>query len=219
MRNYPPDYQPIREYQKELTSNRAKGSLVRAARSTKAERIPTPQLAFRADNDTILRQQITGAQRPLARLDYRLKEMETVLSQGENDRAKLTTPRWRASYDLAMGRVLAMRVRAFGYNTVLAEMKSSPKSFQKKGSNMWRLAPSREIAGGPAIRKLAKKATGYLSRVIDEHSGTPWAMLAQRELGQPMGWQWQEQTMVIAQNRPGGANDAMTNVKSGFAVL
>ncbi len=46
-----------------------------------------------------------------------------VLEQGEKHRDKLDSDRWRASFDLAMGRVLAMRVRAFGYNSVLAEMR------------------------------------------------------------------------------------------------
>lgn len=197
MRNYLPDYRPIRDYQQQLKDNLAKGALVRAAMTTKAEQIPTPQLQFRADNDNVLRREITEGQKPLARLDYRLAEMMTILTEGEKDRPKLTDPRWQASFDLAMGRVLAMRVRAYGYNAVLAEMKSSPKPFQKEGSNMWRLIPSEEITAGAQVKRLADKAVEILKRIIAQHPGTPWALLAQRELDQPLGWQWKEGTMVI----------------------
>ncbi|MCA9115485.1 MAG: VWA domain-containing protein [Planctomycetaceae bacterium] len=198
MRLYQPDYRPIREYQNDLQTNRAKAALVAAADATRVSRVPTPQLRFQADTDTVLRQQTTEAQKPAADLDYKLSQMLMVLEEGAKDREKLTTPRWRASFDLAMGRALAMRVRALGYNTVLAEMKASPKSFEKKGSNMWELVPSRNLDAGPQVKKLAKSAVEYLTRVVDEHPGTPWAMLAERELGTPLGWEWKEGNMVIA---------------------
>lgn len=194
MRNYLPDYRPIREYQEDLQENLAKGALVRAAMMTNdaTKRAPRPQLAFRADSDTALRREVTEAQKPLARFDYHLDEMLTVLAIGEKDRPKLKSPRWQASFDLAMGRLLAMRVRSFGYNVVLAQMKAVPKTFSNKKSNTWELVPAPEVEAGPQVKKMSQKATEYLTRVIDEHPGTPWAMLAERELSSPMGWKWKE---------------------------
>jgi hypothetical protein len=203
MRNYPPDYRPIRDYHKQLVTNQAKGALVRASKLTWNEGFPRPQLSFRADTDNVLRREITAAQRPLAKLDYRLKELESVISLGIKDREKLKSPRWRASFDLAIGRLSAWRVRAYGYNTILAEMKSSPHTFKTKGNNQWRLVPSEEISGPPAVRKLTRNATMYLSRVIKDHPDTPWALLAQKELDQPLGWQWKEGRMFIPKTRPG----------------
>ena len=197
MRLYQPDYRPIREYQKDLQTNKAKAALVAAAQATRVGRVRMPQLRFRADTDTALRRETTEAQKPAAELDYALGQMLAMLSEGEKDRPKLKTPRWRASFDLAMGRVLAMRVRALGYNMVLAEMKAEPKSFEKQGSNMWQLDPSPNIDSGPQVKKLAKKAVEYLSRVVDEHPGTPWATLAAHELGTPLGWAWREGTMTL----------------------
>lgn len=191
MRNYQPDYRPVREYQKALEKNKAKAALVMAATKGKAEDITIPKLIFRADTDNALREEITESQKPAALIDTKVNEMVSILSTGEKDREKITEPRWRASYDLAFGRALAMRVRYFGYNTVLTEMKSLPKPFQKKGDNQWKLVASKTIAGGPAVKKIEKQATMYLKRVVDEHPGTPWAMLAERELAQPMGWEWQ----------------------------
>jgi len=178
----------------DLTKNKAKGALVTAATKTKAENIVLPKLLFPHYNDNVLREEITEAQKPAAALDYRLTEMATVLSQGEKDREKITEPRWRAAYDLAMGRVLAMRVRMFGYNKLLAEMKGLPKQFTKKGSNEWKLVPSKNITAGADVKKLEAQASKYLKRVIDEHPGTPWATLAEKEYSQPMGWDWVEST-------------------------
>ncbi|MFK7819273.1 MAG: vWA domain-containing protein, partial [Planctomycetaceae bacterium] len=200
MRDYTPDYRPISRYQKQLATNKAKGALNKAAQMTQVDAIPQPQRVFLATSDTVLRQQITEAQKPLADLVYKLQKLQSTISSGEKDRSKLDTPRWRASYDLAMGRILAMMVRAHGYNSVLADMKSSPKSFEKDGSNQWRLKPSDEILGGPTVRKLHKQAMKYLTRVVDEHAGTPWALIAEVELSEPMGWGWYETKIQIAAN-------------------
>jgi hypothetical protein len=192
MRGYTPDYRPIRTYLKDVGTNTAKRSLLRAALLTREKRIPTLALAFNAPNDTTLRTVLNDAQKPVAELDFRLRELQAELEAGEDDRGKVEELRWQAGYDLAMGRVLAMRVRAYGYNVVLAQMKSQPKSFQKKDSNLWRLTPNRDITAGGSVKRLHKKALQYLNRVVDDHAGTPWALLAERELSAPMGWDWIE---------------------------
>ncbi len=206
MRDYTPDYRPIRFYERQLAANPAKGALVLAAQKTRVDDIPQPQRVFMANNDNVLRRQIDEAQKPLADLEYKLRGLYNVIAQGEKHRKKLDTPRWRASYDLAMGRILALLVRANGYNAVLADMKSSPKAFKKEGSNQWRLNPSEKILGGPAVRKLHKQAMEYLTRVVDEHPGTPWALIAEVELSEPMGWDWTESKIRVAANNRGMNN-------------
>jgi hypothetical protein len=205
MRQYAPDYRPGIEYRKQVQTNLAKQALIAAAQLAVNERVPVPQITFQANNDNILREQITEAQKPLAVLDYFLARVHEALEAGEKHRDKLDTDRWRAQYDLAMGRVLAMRVRAFGYNAVLAEMKSSPRRFEKAGSNQWNLDPSDKIEGGANIRKMHDKALVYLNRVIDEHPDTPWAFLAKMELSDPLGWKWREGQMEVPQM--GGGNN------------
>ncbi len=192
MRNYQPDYRPIEEYRKSLRKNKAKEALVTAAKATKIENVALPRLHFRAYNDTVLREEITEAQKPEAEFDYKIRQIKEILSQGEKDREKLTEPRWRAAFDLAMGRALAMDVRSYGYNLMLAEMKGTPKSFQKKDSNEWRIEPSKTISGGGDVKKRERLAVMYLKRVIDENPDTPWEKLATRELATPMGWEWKE---------------------------
>ena len=212
MRRYTPDYRPVANYVRELSSNRAKAALINAAELTMLESgdVPIPQLVFMANNDNILRQQITEAQKPLATLDYYVMQLQAQLEGGESDRAKLDSDRWRAGYDLALGRTLAMRVRALGYNAMLADMKSNPKTFTKEGSNQWELVPSDDIGGGATVRKLHKRTMEYLGRVIDEHAGTPWAYFATAELSAPLGWEWQERQIAMAAQNMGNNNNNNT---------
>ncbi|QDV53350.1 vWA domain-containing protein [Gimesia fumaroli] len=199
MRAYHPDYIAIRDYQKKLESNAAKAALVKTAAATQFSKrtLPTPTLEFPANTDNVLRQAITAAQKPVSELDYGLEELQTMLAMGIQDRKKIAEPRWRANYDLALGRVLATRVRAHGYNTVLAEMKSNPKSFKTKGNNAWRLVPSKDVRSSPSVRKMSKQATELLNGIIDEHPGTPWSFLAAMELNQPLGWEWKEMKLNL----------------------
>lgn len=206
MRNYAPDYRPLPVLLREIRSNPAKMALVNAARLTQSSEfrkaIPQPRLVFPASNDTELRRAITEAQKPLAVVDYKLQQVAAIMATGMKGREKLTDPRWRAAFDLAAGRTAALRARAFGYNLVLAQMKVSPKPFEKKGSNQWALEPNDKIAGGPRVENLAKTAKKLLSRVVDEHPGTPWARLAARELSTEMGWQWVEQNKLVERFGP-----------------
>ena len=192
MRNYAPDYRPIRMLDADIEQNKAKTALKEVCRLLQIDNVPPPRLEFPAENDTVLRQAITEAQKPLADFEYKLDHLVRVLEPGEKDRAKIKDNRSRAGYDLAMGRVLALRARSFGYNMMLAEMKASPKKFEKQGSNQWRLVSSKEITSGATTKKLATRAMEYLNRVIDEHSGTPWSDFAELERNTPLGWEWKE---------------------------
>ena len=48
----------------------------------------------------------------------------------------------------------------------------------------------------------------YLSRVVKDHPGTPWAMLAERELKEPVGWTWKDSfTDLTPKAKPKAANN------------
>jgi hypothetical protein len=207
MRNYAPDYRPIAMIDADINQNKAKSALREVCTLLKLNDVPLPRLEFPAENDTVLRQAITESQKPLADFEYKLDGLLKLLEPGEKDRAKIKDARSRAGYDLAMGRVLALRTRSFGYNAMLAEMKSSPKKFDKQGSNQWRLESSKEISSGATTKKLAVRATEYLKRVIDEHPGTPWQLMAERELSKPLGWDWKESNYNPNPAGMGGGKD------------
>ena len=58
------------------------------------------------------------------------------------------------------------------------------------------------------MEKLAQQARQYLTRVVNEHAETPWALLAQHELDQPLGWKWTEAHTGVKEPRRGmGSNN------------
>ena len=83
--------------------------------------------------------------------------------------------------------MLAAKARLDGYNAMLAMLKQG-KNFANPDSKRWVLEPADEIAVGSALDKMAKNSRVVLKRVVEEHPGTPWAAIAQRELRFPAGW-------------------------------
>ncbi len=190
-RKYAPDYVTEAEYQALLQSNGAYKALVEAGRLPQVDVGALLQYDFPVQNEAALRRSLDEAQRAAARLEPKLSELYEKLSAGERDRAKVTSPRWQASFDLAMGRILAARARIEGYNAMLAQLKLG-KKFENEGSSRWILDPADTLAAGSNYEKMITQAKTYLERVTTEHANTPWAMLAQRELESKMGWEWVE---------------------------
>jgi hypothetical protein len=114
-----------------------------------------------------------------------------TLQTGEADRERESVARWQAGYDLATGCVLALKVRTESYNAMLALAKRG-MNFTNPRSNTWVLVAADQIDVGSQWEKLADKARMYLNRVVHDHPGTPWALLAARELEEPIGWRWVE---------------------------
>jgi hypothetical protein len=83
---------------------------------------------------------------------------------------------------------------------MLAQAKQSMK-FKDPKSDTWVLQASQEISAGSQLKKQADSARMYLNRVIQEHPGTPWELLARRELREPMGWKWTERYTGVNQPR------------------
>jgi len=135
--------------------------------------------------------QMTAAQQFAARNLPPVDRLYDILKDGESDRAKLSSPRWQAEFDLAYGRVLANKARLDGYNSMIAALKRG-KTFTNPASKEWVLESADNFETESTIRKMAEKAKDYLHRVIHDHPGTPWAKIAEEELRLPLGWQWKE---------------------------
>ena len=101
-----------------------------------------------------------------------------------------------------MGRLLAVKVRTEAYNAMLAQAKRGLK-FKDPKNNTWQLKPADEISVGSQLKNAGNKAREYLQGVVQDHPGTPWALLAQRELDEPIGWKWEEEFTDLAPARQG----------------
>ncbi|HEV3344636.1 MAG TPA: vWA domain-containing protein [Pirellulales bacterium] len=187
---YLPEYVSAEEYRRLQNDNPARLALAQAAKLPNIALATDLKREFAQKDPAALKRQLDEAQRAVARLEPRLRQFYETLAAGEADRGRLP-PRWRANYDLAMGRVLAARARLEGYNAMLARLKSNG-TFRQPDSTRWVLTEADTFAGDSVLNKVARRAREYLERVVSEHSGTPWAWLAERELQVPMAWNWVE---------------------------
>lgn len=196
MRRYKPDYVGNNTYRKRLQENASRAALVRAAAYTTTGTLQSPLLRFEKLDEARFVTAVTQAQRDAAIIEPQLNRLFEMLRVGEKDRDKERSLRWQAGFDLAMGRSIAAKVRAETYNGMLALVKTKKKFEPAKGgkpqNNTWVLRPAESTETGSQHAKLLEKAKMYLSRVVKDHPGTPWAMLAARELATPIGWKWVE---------------------------
>lgn len=191
MRRYRPDYVSTMEYQKRVSQNKARMALVSASARTQLDQMEDPRTRFVKRDEAEFNTDLSEAQQNAARLEPQINALYEVLKVGEADREKETVPRWQAGFDLAMGRLLAVKVRTESYNQMLAGAKRGLK-FKNEKNNTWILKPSDSVSVGSQMVKVADKAKMYLTRVVKDHPGTPWALLAERELKDPLSWEWQE---------------------------
>ena len=147
-------------------------------------------LTVDASDEVKKQQMLANVQKPAAKLLPPIDKLLDTFKTGEADEPKLTEPRWKAGYDLALGRALAAKARCQGYDDMVATLKTD--KFKKEGSMTWILEPSDEPTGISVDDKMAAKAREYLNRVIKDHPGTPWASSAARELEGPIGWKKSE---------------------------
>jgi len=191
MHAYQPDYVSAAKLQQDIAANEAKRALVEAARSTEIRPMESPVMTFPRRDEPSLAGLLSEAQKAAAKAQPQIDALHATLTAGAAGRLAIKERRWQAGYDLALGRVLAAKVRTDAYNQMLAQAKLGMK-FQDEKSDTWQLEPSDDVTVGSQTEKLAKQATELLEGVVHDHKGTPWAQLAATELRTPLGYRWTE---------------------------
>ncbi|MCE9631520.1 MAG: VWA domain-containing protein [Planctomycetia bacterium] len=197
MKPYRPSYGSREASERELALNRAKSTLVETSRLAIASPIASLQMVFSGEDYRVRNELLGEAQKQCARNHAKIDGLSARLHAGLPDRAKVQEKRWQAGYDLALGRVLAMKVRADTYNMMLAWAKSGMQ-FKDKNSNTWELVPSDKTLLVGKTAEIARQAKALLEKVVAEHPGTPWAYYASEELKTPFGYEWNERHSVEA---------------------
>ena len=83
-------------------------------------------LNFPAADEPAFKEAMTKSQGVAERLAYGVDEARGAIMHGAKSRARETLRRWQGYYDLAMGRLLAAKVRCYEYNWAWARMKRDP---------------------------------------------------------------------------------------------
>lgn len=216
MRRYKPDYVSNQTYLARLRSSESRSALVKAATFTTTGTLESPVLRFEKLNEATFVANVSAAQQTAAIVEPQINRLYEMLKVGEESRPDEVSLRWQAGFDLAIGRAIAAKVRASSYNSMLALIKTKlkfdpPKNKGTPQNNTWVLVPADVVQTGSQDTKLLQKANNYLNRVIEEHPGTPWALLAQRELETPIGWKWEQDYTAPPQPREARPNNNNNN--------
>jgi hypothetical protein len=191
MARYRPDYVSEVEYLKMVKSSPMRQALLQASQMGRVSAVTRGSQRFVKRDEASFANQLTELQQEPARLEPRLNEMCTLLGLGEKHRGRETSARWLASFDLSYAEALAAKVRTETYNLMLAKGKRG-LVFEDPKNNTWVLHPSDEISVGSKFEKEAEQAKTLFRQVMEQHEGTPWALIAEREIRRPIGWSWKE---------------------------
>ncbi|QJW93684.1 serine/threonine-protein kinase [Frigoriglobus tundricola] len=108
--------------------------------------------------------------------------------------------RWQANYDYARASVKARLVYMNEYDKVLGNLNTEtlPALNAKKGENGYTLVASEALKSGKDIKKVAEEAHALFQEIAVKYKGTPWGLLAERDLKVPLGFNWKPATIGTA---------------------
>ena len=192
MREYQPDWDRRETYEKHVQRSPLRQAVLNAALITQQNLPGMPGLYFPPVEVPEFKEAMARNQAIAERTAYTVNEALDPITRVAKLRDHETSRRWQAQYDLIRGRLLAMKVRCYEYNWACARMKKDPPKFTNPRSNAWRLVPDQAIQYSERAVAAAHEAETLLRRVVDEHPATPWALFAQRELKDPLGFKWVE---------------------------
>lgn len=205
MKKYSPDYRSILLQTKENQTHKIKTALLNACK------IPiqinnNQKINFTAYTEGEFVEQLNEAQKYSAKIEPQIDRIYTILKEVESQSKSLDEKRWLASYNLAMGRILATKCRIELYNAMLAEAKTGLQKNDPK-NNLWNLEFDAEFTTKSSqLQKSYTAAIKYLQSIVSDFPDTPWALVAQNELDTPMGYKW-----IDSYKEPSKMNDGSNN--------
>mgnify|MGYP001162201605 CR=1 FL=1 len=171
----------------------------------------TPRLDIRVTPGNF-KQVASDAQKSVAESALMINQILQAFPRGiEQAYHTELSPRWRVAFALAYGRLLAQKVRCMEYNYACAQLKNdlTPQDVGSK-SNHWIFRPDDKLNYAAPLKKIAREATGWLEKVVNEAPGTPFAVMAARELKDPLGLRVIQRYVPPVQRRPGRPRAAAT---------
>jgi Mg-chelatase subunit ChlD len=172
----------------------------------------TPRLDIRVTPGNF-KQVASDAQKQVAESALMIDQILQAFPRGiEQAYSNELSPRWRVAFALAYGRLLAQKVRCMEYNYACAELKNdlTPQDVGSK-SNHWIFRPDDKLNYAAPFKKTARQATEWLEKVVHEAPGTPFAVMAARELKDPLGLRVIQRYVPPVQRRAGRPRPATPN--------
>lgn len=137
MMDHSPDYVPTTEYMKLIRQNSARQAVLTATDASRNASWKQPRTRYFASG---IQFDIRDDQNTLMELSQFLDDGIEELRSAEKAREQEDSQRWRAHFDLLMGRLLANRVRLNNTIPLLNQMYAKPKVCRDGTTNAWELA-------------------------------------------------------------------------------
>jgi len=216
MREYRPDWTSRSKYEADVAKHPIRQAVLAAAQIAQQRLGREPSLLFPPVDGPEFKEEMARNQALAAVTANTVDAALVPITAAAKQRDRETSRRWRAHYDLIRGRLLAVKVRCYEYNYACAQMKKDTPKFANPASNAWRLVPDEQIHYSDKAQAAGDEARALLKRVVADHPGTPWALLAQRELKDALGFKWVEVTVPPRpkpRDEPAARKKAMTKAE------
>jgi hypothetical protein len=224
LRAYRPEYGSLQQYEQQIEAHPLRRAVLNAVRETNRKKLSEPptMLFIKRTGERVFdymryyyppdqflarlrssRSRLKGqALRNAKIIEKALRHVseDDTLSTGLDHLYQYeTSPRWRAWYDLTRGRLLVASVRLEEYRLTIDAMTQS--GALASTTNHVILIPRQETRYGESFRRRAEEAEFLLRRCVQQNQGTPWEVLAQRELDYALGIGVREMALTL---QPGG---------------
>jgi hypothetical protein len=148
---------------------------------------------FQGQLNDVAKRQIEQEQRTVpAAMLIELEEVLSSLEEQQAKRADEPSKRWQAHLDYVLAITKCRYAYVNEYNLMLGKIrKDELPTLDPNLHNGWRLASQEKMSCPRDIKEKAEEAKELFSKIIKEHAGTPWEVLARRERNTMLGLAWQ----------------------------
>jgi hypothetical protein len=191
---YKPDYTSLKDLRAKLDQYPLRKAVLNAAdvlkKHAKSFREDFPAGgggALTADEKKKILEQQQDPAKINAELEEALEELIDVGKERDQEKSK----RWQANYDYVLARLTARMAYVEEYNLMLGKIrKDELPPLDSQVHQGWRMASQATLHTKDGKEKAERSKTA-LDRLIKEHPGTPWEVLAKRERLTNLGLKWE----------------------------
>lgn len=120
-------------------------------------------------------------------LEEALDELKTVADKRDEE----PSPRWKALYDFIVARLMSRIVYVTEYNYLLAQIRTDSLPELPQGASGYRVGSKTKVSTPEGkIKDMVRDIKKAWDKIENEHKGTPWAVIAQRERLNALGLEW-----------------------------
>jgi hypothetical protein len=145
-----------------------------------------------AGKESQLKDRVFNDERDVARLLRAMQDaLEGLESEAVVEAKSSASKRWKANYDFMHARIQLEYAYLYEYQSMLGKMRQEFPPLDTNLYKGWKLASQADMQGDSKGKRFANNARKLLDKMIKDHAGTPWAVLAKREKLTNLGLEWQ----------------------------